>query len=228
MVRQQQLQKSVASGTLTVRANDGFEIDSMILDGVEFSESTDVQSGEHSLNITAHTTTSQIDKSKENQQPDPTVEPTPTITPDPTPEVTTTPGTTVTPEGTSKPTESSVITNGSNNFQIQMFSNTARKSDDWTEDKYPKYLTVQEQGQGDPGDLGAHPADYDCQKSGISGYADQRRHYVTLKYSTDPNAIAYVRCDVWHEQQEKPDPEEVTYAVSYVYENGELIDQDSQ
>ena len=61
-------QKSVASGTLTVRANDGFEIDSMILDGVEFSESTDVQSGEHSLNITAHTTTSQIDKSKENRR----------------------------------------------------------------------------------------------------------------------------------------------------------------
>ena len=53
----------------------------------------------------------------------------------------------------SKPTESSVITNEPNNSQIQMFSNTTRKSDDWTEDKYPKYLTVQEQGQGDPGDL---------------------------------------------------------------------------
>ena len=58
--------KSVAPGTLTVRANEGFEIDSMILDGTEFNESTDVQAGEHSLNITAHTTTSQIDKSKEN------------------------------------------------------------------------------------------------------------------------------------------------------------------
>ena len=52
-----------------------------------------------------------------------------------------TPETTVTPEGTSKPTESSVITNEPNNSQIQMFSNTTRKSDDWTEDKYPKYLT---------------------------------------------------------------------------------------
>ncbi|WP_281693658.1 InlB B-repeat-containing protein, partial [Holdemania filiformis] len=224
--------KSVAPGTLTVRANEGFEIDSMILDGTEFNESTDVQAGEHSLNITAHSTASQSNESEEIQQPDPTVEPTPTITPDPTPEVsedpqtTGTPETTVTPEGTSKPTESSVITNEPNNSQIQMFSNTTRKSDDWTEDKYPKYLTVQEQGQGDPGDLGAHQADYACQKSGISGYADQRRHYVTLKYSTDPNAIAYVRCDVWHEQQEKPDPEEVTYAVSYVYENGELINQE--
>ena len=96
-------QKSVASGTLTVRANDGFEIDSMILDGVEFSESTDVQSGEHSLNITAHTTTSQIDKSKENQQPDPTVEPTPTITPDPTPEASEEPKTTETPVVTETP-----------------------------------------------------------------------------------------------------------------------------
>ena len=96
--------KSVAPGTLTVRANEGYEIDSMILDGTEFNESTDVQAGEHSLNITAHSTASQSNESEEIQQPDPTVEPTPTITPDSTPEVTATPEVTVTPDTTPTPT----------------------------------------------------------------------------------------------------------------------------
>ena len=41
--------KSVAPGTLTVRANEGYEIDSMILDGTEFNESTDVQAGEQDV-----------------------------------------------------------------------------------------------------------------------------------------------------------------------------------
>ena len=97
--------KSVAPGTLTVRANEGYEIDSMILDGTEFNESTDVQAGEHSLNITAHSTASQSNESEEIQQPDPTVEPTPTITPDPTPEVTATPEVTNTPDVTEEPTD---------------------------------------------------------------------------------------------------------------------------
>ena len=95
--------KSVAPGTLTVRANEGYEIDSMILDGMEFNESTDVQAGEHSLNITAHSTASQSNESEEIQQPDPTVEPTPTITPDPTPEVSEDPKETNTPEVTETP-----------------------------------------------------------------------------------------------------------------------------
>ena len=102
--------KSVAPGTLTVRANEGYEIDSMILDGTEFNESTDVQAGEHSLNITAHSTASQSNESEEIQQPDPTVEPTPTITPDPTPEVSEDPKATGTPETTLEPSATPEVT----------------------------------------------------------------------------------------------------------------------
>ena len=91
--------KSVAPGTLTVRANDGYEIDSMDLDTMSFTDSIDLQDGEHSLNVTAHPTTSQIEEPEETNRV-PAVEPTPEGTPDSTPEVSMDP----------KPTEDTEVT----------------------------------------------------------------------------------------------------------------------
>ena len=96
--------KSVAPGTLTVRANDGYEIDSMDLDGTAFNDTIEVQETSQSLNISAHPTTTQVNEPEETEKT-----PEPTVTPETTPEVTPEPEVTETPEVT-EPTETPVVT----------------------------------------------------------------------------------------------------------------------
>ena len=91
--------KSVAPGTLTVRANDGYEIDSMDLDGTAFNDTIEVQETSQSLNISAHPTTTQVNEPEETEKT-----PEPTVTPETTPEVSEEPEVTETPEVT-EPTE---------------------------------------------------------------------------------------------------------------------------
>ena len=91
--------KSVAPGTLTVRANDGYEIDSMDLDGAAFNDTVEVQETSQSLNISAHPTATQVNEPEETEKT-----PEPTVTPETTPEVSEEPKATETPEVT-EPTE---------------------------------------------------------------------------------------------------------------------------
>ncbi|MCH1940290.1 InlB B-repeat-containing protein [Holdemania massiliensis] len=96
--------KSVAPGTLTVRANDGYEIDSMDLDGTAFNDTIEVQETSQSLNISAHPTTTQVNEPEETEKT-----PEPTVTPETTPEVSEEPEVTETPEVT-EPTETPTVT----------------------------------------------------------------------------------------------------------------------
>ncbi|MCH1939539.1 InlB B-repeat-containing protein [Holdemania massiliensis] len=95
-------EKSVAAGMLTVKANDGYEIDSMDLDGTAFQDTVEVQEASQSLNITAHPTTTQVNESEETEKtPEPTMSPEPTTEnssePSETPEISETPEVTETP-----------------------------------------------------------------------------------------------------------------------------------
>ena len=217
--------KSVAPGTLTVRANEGYEIDSMILDGTEFNESTDVQAGEHSLNITAHSTASQSNESEEIQQPDPTVEPTPTITPDPTPEVSEDPKETNTPEVTTTPEvmETPEVVNAllkDTNKKVNPSNDQTRAQDK----EYPIYVNAQQMGQSYlnhevsyvPGQ-----SKYNCQQDSYYGARD--KHYVRIGNSGDPYEITYIRCDKYQGE----DPDNVYYEVIYVNESQELLGREA-
>lgn len=99
--------RSVASGTLSISAMEGYELDTMSLDGVSFDGSVKAEAKEHVLVVTAHRL-----YDEESEDPELTVEPTstPEITPTPegSPEPTSVPEVTATPETTATPQASAV------------------------------------------------------------------------------------------------------------------------
>ena len=97
---------------------------------------------------------------------------------------------------------------------------------------YPEYLTI-EFAQKNPGISGKFhlasqvnpngPCDQD--NSGNT-YDNPSEHYIILKVTSDLTALAYVRCDVWQQINNKPSDKVESYLVEYRYENGDLISKE--
>ncbi|MCI5774399.1 MAG: InlB B-repeat-containing protein, partial [Erysipelotrichaceae bacterium] len=88
---------------------------------------------------------------------------------------------------------------------------------------YPEEITGQ--GMGSGGYSIHKPKQYSipCNPPAEYGMPPANQHYVVMKESNDHNVVTYIRCDKYSEMVNPPDPEEVTYKVDFIYENGDSI-----